>query len=118
MREAYFVAREQDVIVSQEALAEDIRECVVFFVEVKDAGVGCACLVDQPQPIKGNIITSTHECQASSRPSFHRPAGGKTRSYRQVSGCKCGRCEDVMCDTDEADIERKSVDVEQERQGM
>jgi hypothetical protein len=53
MREAYFVAREQDVIVSQEALAEDIRECVVFFVEVKDAGVGCACFGRSATACKG-----------------------------------------------------------------
>jgi hypothetical protein len=41
--EAYFVAREQDVIVSQEALAKDIGECVIFLVKVEDACVRRAC---------------------------------------------------------------------------
>jgi hypothetical protein len=42
-REAYFVAREEDMTISQEAFAENIGECMVFFVEEEDAGVGCAC---------------------------------------------------------------------------
>lgn len=43
VREAYLVAREQNVIVSQEALAEDIGECVIFFIEEEDTCVRCAC---------------------------------------------------------------------------
>lgn len=40
-QEAYFVAGEKDVAVSQEAFRQDIGECVVFFIEVEDACIGC-----------------------------------------------------------------------------
>lgn len=41
--EAHLVPREQDVVVPKESFGEDIGESVIFFVEVEDTCVGCAC---------------------------------------------------------------------------
>ena len=42
VREAYLVAREKDVTVSEEALAENVGKRMIFFVEVEDTRVGGA----------------------------------------------------------------------------
>jgi hypothetical protein len=87
--EAHLVPGEQDVVVPEESFGEDIGECVIFFVEVEDACIGCACCAPSATCNRGQFrIMTAYGCQASSQPSFHRLAGGKTRNCIQVSDCK------------------------------
>jgi hypothetical protein len=74
------------MVVSEESFGEDIGECVIFFVEVEDACVGCACYASSATARRGHAkVTRAYGCQASSQPSFHRLGGGKTRNCIQVS---------------------------------
>jgi hypothetical protein len=50
--------------------------------------LGVPVAVDQPLLATAKAVMTTYECQASSQPSFHHPAGEKIRNYSQVSDCK------------------------------
>ena len=87
--EAHLVPGEQDVVVPEKSFSEDIGGCVVFFIEVEDACVGCACCALSATARRGQFsIMRAYECQASSQPSFHHLARGKTRNCIQVSDRK------------------------------
>jgi hypothetical protein len=51
--EAHLVPGEQDVVVPEESFGENIGECVIFFVEVEDTCVGCACCAPSATTSRG-----------------------------------------------------------------